>query len=296
MRRRLPVDLFHVTDYHIVYTDCPLVATLHDAIPIKYPQWANPRLRALKNWVQTKAARKADYVISLSAYAIDELVECYGIDEQKIAVVPCGVGSQWFEPLPEQDVTATLESYGLRRGYYLFVGTLQPRKNVERIVDAYLKLPEAVRKERQLVIAGRAGWRCEELLARIQDAQQRGENIVWLKYVPGETALRHLYTGAGAFVFPSLHEGFGIPVVEAFVSGVPVIISNATSLPEVAQGAAVEIDPLSTDQLADAMRNIVSDEALRARCIAAGRKRAQELTWENTVKRTVEVYKAVLTS
>jgi alpha-1,3-rhamnosyl/mannosyltransferase len=294
LRARLPVDVFHATDYRIVYMDCPLVATLHDAIPIKYPQWASPRLRKLKNWIYQKAARKADHVISLSAYAVAELVECYGIDEKKITVVPCGVSPQWLTPLPQQEVDLTLEKHGLRRGYFLFVGTLQPRKNVERILDAYLKLPDALKKERQLVIAGRAGWNCDSLVARLQDARQRGENVVWLDYVPGEMALRHLYAGAGAFVFPSLHEGFGIPVLEAFASGVPVVISNATSLPEVALGAAVEVDPFNADQLADAMQALVRDEALRARCIAAGRKRAEQLSWENTVKQTVEVYKTVL--
>jgi alpha-1,3-rhamnosyl/mannosyltransferase len=182
----------------------------------------------------------------------------------------------------------------LRRGYFLFVGTLQPRKNIERILDAYLGLPPHMRKERQLVIAGRAGWRCDELLARVRGARERGEQVLWLDYVCGENALRQLYTGAGAFVFPSLHEGFGIPVLEAFASGVPVVTSNTTSLPEVSQGAAVEVDPLSVDAIREAMSSLVRDDALRKRCIDAGRARASQLTWKRTVENTAAVYRAVL--
>src|SRR2546425_536479 len=98
------------------------------------------------------------------------------------------------------------------RGYFLFVGTLQPRKNVERILDAYLGLPAAVRRARQLVIVGRAGWRCDDLLKKMQAAMQNGEKIVWLNDLAGAEQLRRVYAGAGAFVFPSLYEGFGIPV------------------------------------------------------------------------------------
>ena len=99
-RVHMPVDVFHVTDYRVVRMDCPVVASLHDALPIKYPQWCNPRLRGLKNWLQRKAAQKADHVIALSHYAIDELVECFGIDERRITVVPCGVDEEWLTPPP----------------------------------------------------------------------------------------------------------------------------------------------------------------------------------------------------
>jgi alpha-1,3-rhamnosyl/mannosyltransferase len=118
--------------------------------------------------------------------------------------------------------------------------------------------------------------------------------VIWLDYVAGEDALRQLYAGAGVFVFPSLHEGFGIPVVEAFASGVPVVTSNTTSLPEVSQGAALEIDPYSIKELGDAMLRLARDEALRQRCIGAGRARAAQLTWSRTLDETAAVYRSVL--
>jgi alpha-1,3-rhamnosyl/mannosyltransferase len=291
---RVSVDIFHATDYRIVRMNRPVVATLHDASPMLFPEWYGGSVRKLKNCLLRKTVRNADHIIALSHFSVGELVDCFGIDERRISVVPCGVASHWLNAPPREETNRTLARHGLRPGYFLFVGTLQPRKNVERILQAYLGLPPDVKKERQLVLIGRAGWRFENLLAQIKDAQQRGEQVRWLNYVTGEDALRHLYAGAGVFVFPSLHEGFGIPVVEAFASGIPVVTSNTTSLPEVSQGAALEIDPLSVNQIAAAMLSLVQDEALRQHCIAAGRERASELAWNRTVEKTADVYRLVL--
>lgn len=291
-----PVDVFHATDYRIVRMSCPVVATLHDAIPLKFPEWCNPRLRSLKNWLQKRAAQQADQVIALSNYAVTELVEYFSIDARKITVVPCGVGGIWQQTPDPLEVHQTLAAYGLEPGYFLFVGTLQPRKNIERIIDAYLGLPAEVRRERQCVIVGRASWRCEELIGKIRAAIQNGERLVWLEQVSSQTQLRHLYAGAGVFVFPSLYEGFGIPVVEAFASGTPVLTSNTTSLPEVSQGAALEVNPLQVADIGHAMLELVRDDALRQRCITAGRQRAAELTWQRTARETAAVYHRLVRS
>ena len=293
-RVHMPADIFHVTDYRVVRMDCPVVASLHDALPIKHPEWCNPRLRGVKNWLQAKAARKADHVIALSHYAIDELVQCFGIDERRVSVVPCGVDREWLTAPDPQAVAATLAEYTLQPGYFLFVGTLQPRKNVGRLLEAWRMLPAAVRAERALVIVGAAGARSEALVAAMRAAQKDGENLVWLDRLTDNRQLRHLYAGAGVFVFPSLYEGYGIPVVEAFASNVPVVASNTTSLPEVAGDAALLVDPLSSGALMDAMRTLAQDEGARARCIAAGRARAEHLTWQDTARLTADVYRAVL--
>jgi alpha-1,3-rhamnosyl/mannosyltransferase len=293
-RVHMPADLCHVTDYRIVRMDCPVVATLHDALPIKYPEWCNPRLRSVKNWLQRKATAKADHVIALSYFAIDELVECFGVNPNRVSVVYCGVDDEWLEEPDEGLVAATLAQYKLRPGYFLTVGTLQPRKNVGRLLEAWLTLPKPLRDERALVVVGARGWRCEELVAQLDAARANGENVVWLDKLTDSQQLRHLYQGAGVFAFPSLYEGFGIPVVEAFASRVPVVASNASSLPEVTQGAALDVDPLDVSALAAALHTLAGDKRERERCIAAGRARAEQLTWHSTARQTADVYRAVL--
>jgi alpha-1,3-rhamnosyl/mannosyltransferase len=243
-------------------------------------------LRGFKNLLLKRSFGWADRVLVLSHATIAEVVEHYHVPESRIAVTPLGVDDAWFVA-PTVDVLAgTLRRYGLARGYLLFVGTLQPRKNVERIVDAYGRLPPALRASFDLVVVGKVGWSAAPIVAKLRE--RAGEGVRWLERVP-DADLRMLYRGAAGFVFPSLYEGFGLPVLEAFASGVPVVTSNVTSLPEVAGDAALLVDPLDADAIAQAMARILDDRALAGSLRAKGAARALGFSWEACAAKTAAV-------
>lgn len=287
------IDVFHAPD-HLVpkLRGVPVVATICDALAVKRPDWINAGAGRYRSILVQSAAKWARHVIAISATMVPDLVQHFGIPEKSISVVHMGVGQEWFEPAPETEKTAVLEKYGIAAGYFLFVGTLQPRKNVENIVAAYEGLPREIRSARQLVIAGQPGWGSAPLQERLRVMQQERQ-CIWLQYVPARE-LRALYQCAGAFVFPSLSEGFGMPVLEAFASEVPVITSNLSSLPEVAGQAAVLIDPYSVSELRDAMARLAENAGLAASLVEKGRVRARELSWELCAGKTLEVYRKIL--
>ncbi|GAA5235913.1 glycosyltransferase family 4 protein [Verticiella sediminum] len=292
-RVRPAAGLMHFTDHRVAACATPSVATVHDAIPLRYPQWVSPRLRRLKNYAMRRMVRQADLFIAVSHYAVDELREAFGLPADRIRVVPNGIESEWLQPMPA-DAAALRRDSGLPAdGYFLFVGTLQPRKNVDRILDAHAALPAEVRRRHPLVVIGRPGWRCEHTQARLQALGAGGE-VVWLQGLRERAALRAAYAGALALAFPTLYEGFGIPVLEAFASRLPVLTSRVASLPEVAGDAALLVDPTRVDEIAGAMLRLAEDAALRERLSAAGHRRAQSYTWQRTAAATAAVYRELV--
>jgi len=286
------VDVFHVTDYRAVPMQCPVVTTLYDAIPMVHSEMASPRFRQTKNLVLKNAAHCADHVIAISEYSVRELVDYYEISREKISVVLCGVDQHWLEPIAEEVWFKTLKKRGVQPGYFLFVGIIQPRKNLDRLIQAHDLLPIGLRRMHPLVIVGRQGWRCESTITRLEQKHSLGEAF-WFNDVYEQTELKHFYAGAGAFVFPSLYEGFGLPILEAFAMGVPVMTSTATSLPEVSAGIGLEIDPLDIEGMSTAMQRLL-DPQERAIKSAAGKLRAQELSWDRCALETLKVYHKLL--
>ena len=285
------IDVYHATDYVVPrLSRKPVVATIYDAIPLAHPEWANPRLRGLKNWLLRDWVRGADAVIAISHAAVDELVEHYRIERSRIHVVPLGVSETWLTPPHGALVDDVLVKHALARGYYLHVGTLQPRKNIDALIDAYLGLPKHIREARQLVIVGKYGWNVEALRRRLLALRPNGR-IIWLDYVPLPDLLA-LYAAAGAFVFPSLAEGFGLPVLEALAVGLPVIASDLAALREVGASRVRYVTPGDIDALCEAMTKL-HDTSDCADVVAARRAYAATFGWGRCARETINVYRSV---
>lgn len=287
------VDLFHATDHHIPkLRHTPVIATVMDVIGMRHPEWVNPTLRTLKNHLFTKATSWAQHLITISEFSASDISDCLGIDRSKITSIPLGVDEQYFQTVPESEKNSVLTRYGLRPGYFVFVGTLQPRKNVSRIIAAHATLPEAMRRQHPLVVVGQNGWRTDELLHELAALEASGFGR-WLQYVP-RADIFSVLQAAHALVFPSLYEGFGLPVLEAFASRIPVITSNTTSLPEVAGDAATLVNPESIDSIADAMKASITNDHERPIVIEKGIAQARRFTWQQTAELTLAAYTKTL--
>lgn len=288
------VDLIHATDHYLPKCrPVPLVATLMDAIPLSHPHWSRGHHRGLKNALWIRAAKWADQIITISEYSKSELARWTGISTDKITVIPLGVDARWFRDVCVNECLQVRARYALPERFFISVGTLQPRKNVEGAILAHRAMSSVERLRTPLVIVGRAGWKCDAVLKMIE--QDKGSGAVrWLQHVP-EADLLAVVKSASALVFASLAEGFGLPVLEAFAAQVPVVTSNTTSLPGVAGDAALMVDPLDISALSEAMRRLVSDEVLATDFKQRGLLRAKIFNWQACAEATFATYEQVLT-
>jgi alpha-1,3-rhamnosyl/mannosyltransferase len=287
------VDLIHATDHYVPKcSPVPLVATLMDAIPLSHPHWSRGSYRGLKNALWIRAANWADQIITISEYSKLELAKWTGISPNKISVIPLGVDKRWFRDVPTAEFAQVRARYALPERFFISVGTLQPRKNIEGAILAHRSMPLAERQRIPLVIVGRAGWKCEAVLKMIDEDTSSGA-VRRLQHVP-EADLLAVVKSASALVFASLAEGFGLPVLEAFAAQVPVVTSNTTSLPEVTGDAALTVDPLDIAALIAAMQRVIGDEALANDLKQRGLLRAQAFNWQACAASTVGVYREAL--
>ncbi len=289
---RSRVDVVHATD-HLVprLRGMPVVATIFDAIPLSHPEWVRYRFKGLKNELWRRTAFWAQHVITISEYSRQEIVAHFRLPEERITSIPLGVGAQWFAPVDESVEKSVRLRHALPERYFVSVGTLQPRKNIGRLLLAHASLPESLQRDFPLVVVGKPGWGCEDVIAQFTGGAFK--HVRWLRHLP-DADLQVVIKRATALVFPSLHEGFGLPVLEAFAAGVPVVASNTTSIPEVAGDAALLIDPLRIDQLADAMRRVAENSELAGQLVARGRDRVRAFTWQACAEKTLRVYETML--
>jgi glycosyltransferase involved in cell wall biosynthesis len=280
------VDVFHCSQHTANRPRRPKVsATVFDL-----SCWITPQYHTAANVSATKRygekiLKTCDGLIAISSHARDGAAEILGISEERIRVIHPGVAEAYFAVTDSQAADVRVR-YGFDAPYLLFVGCVEPRKNVAGLVRAYLSLPESLQREVQLVVAGPFGWDTEGTRAML-DAS--GPNVRYLGYVP-EADLPGLSRGALALVYPSYFEGFGLPVAQAMAAGVAVIASDRTSLPEVAGDAALLVDPDSIEQIADAMKRIVTCPELARDLAARGQARAANFHWAQSAARSLDFF------
>lgn len=288
------IDLFHATDHMIPkIKNVPIVATVHDALMFKYPQWFyNTRFSRIKKWARKHSLRWASHIITGAHAMVAELVEYCGIPEDKITVVCDGISPWWSEKLIVSDRDRLLARFKLPPKFILFTGTLHPKKNLPRLIQAYLQLPLELREEFPLIVAGRSGWDTEESVKAIQQLETK-KHGKWLDYVTLDE-LRALFQSATIYAHPSLHEGFGLTLLQAFASGTPVLTSNITAMPETAGGAAYLVDPLSVESIREGLKTLLIDNEMRQGLAQKGTLRVQNFSWKKCAEETLAVYKTLL--
>lgn len=295
--RRLDGWLLHTPNYVLMPFAGPALTTVHDLSWLNHPQ-THPveRVRFLDRHLP-RSLEKARFVLTDSQFIADEIESKLSVPRAKLRVVPLGVDAA-YRPRATEELHATLRKHALEgHAYLLVVATQEPRKNLARLARAYAALPAALRARHPLVVVGARGWLQAELERALGPLEARGE-ARRLGYV-AEDELPLLYAGAHAFAFPSLYEGFGLPLLEAMASGVPALTSNVSSMPEIARDAdgeiALTIDPLDEDALRDGLRRLLEDTDWRAGAAARGPRHARAYTWTRCVDETVAVYRQAMT-
>jgi len=290
------VDVFHGLDARLpgAWMKAKLVVTVHDIFSaLQSTEFAPDGFRALKAERYRDLIARADRIIVVSEACRRDVLETLKADPARLRVVYEAAGEE-FAPRPDEEVRALRRKYGLEGPYVLYVGTLNKRKNVPAMIRAFAIAREKARSDAVLAIAGRVGYGGETIREAIAAAGPGAEGFVkLLGYVPN-SELAPLYGGAWGLLFATLYEGFGIPVVEAFSCGCPVIGGTIGSVPEIAGGAALLADPKNVGEIAAQVGRLLTDEPLRGELRGKGFARAKEFSWEKTAEKTLAVYREVV--
>jgi alpha-1,3-rhamnosyl/mannosyltransferase len=277
--------LYHETNYvPFEFDEGPTVVTLFDLSFVRHPEWhPADRVKHFEKYCLKKLS-KVEAIITISEFSKKEIINLLGLSPAKIYVTYLGV-DQKFMP-GEKGME------GLPKEYVLFLGNLEPRKNLETLLRAYQSLPGNLRERYPMVIAGASGWHTQELKKALHLIQDR-EKPILTGYVP-QQLLPDLYRGASLFVYPSFYEGFGLPVLEAMACGIPVVASNTSSLPEVVGETGILINPYDADELRDAIGKVLEDPGQRKEMSERGLERAKLFSWDKCARETLSVYQEVL--
>lgn len=287
-----PSDIFHSPDFTLP----PLraargVVTIHDLSFMRLPECADPGLRAHLLSSAPRAVAAAHRVLADSVHTRDDLVELLGVDADKISVVHAGVEAR-FRPVRDlAHLERVRAQYDLPELFILFVGTIEPRKNLSRLITAYAAMRRQTALPHQLILCGAKGWLCDDIYRQVHD-EGLGEDVKFPGFIADQD-LPALYTLADLFVFPSLYEGFGLPPLEAMACGTAVVAGNNSSLPEVLGSAALLVDAGDTDAITEAMATALGNASLRVRLADMGRAQAARFSWESAAQQLLRAYELV---
>jgi glycosyltransferase involved in cell wall biosynthesis len=291
---RLDLDLYHSTHYVLpAFIRGRVVVTIHDIIHLLYPEFLPSGLAFLYAQRMIKhGLSRGNRIIAVSQNTKADLMEYFEIDGKKIQVIYNGVEDRFRVRLPEAEVERVLAEHGIRRPYLLFVGNPKPHKNLDNVVQAYARARRMAQFDAPLVcVGGKAGG--DEKVRQRALYLGLADRVQQVGHVPDD-ALPAIYQGAELFLYPTLYEGFGLPVIEAMASGIAVITSNTSALKEIAEGYAHLVDPLDVDGMAKAIARCMADPEHRSALAKLGTRRAEDFRWERTARRTLEVYRAAM--
>ena len=284
------VDLFHAPHYVVSpLTLCPFVVTIHDCIHLRFPQYLPNRVAPVyARTMMSSAARRARRVLTVSQASKQDILHFLKIPAEKIEVIYNGLDERLAKAPSADEVSRVQQRFQLTSPFVLYTGNIKPHKNVDRLIHAFSLLRKRGMTEAKLLIIGDEISKYPNL-RRLVHRYQLHQHVRFLGFVPDAT-LAVLYRLASVFVFPSLYEGFGLPPLEAMAAGAPVITSNVSSLPEVVGDAALLINPLDENAIADAMCRVLGDAALRTELVRRGHERVKAFSWERAAARTYQVY------
>lgn len=287
------VDLFHSPFFTIPFSiSVPAVVTIHDMVFYKFPETIDRLRRIYLRLAVHYSILKSRRIIAISRSTKKDILYNFSIPDEKIDVVHLAAAPA-FKPVTDKNLLwLTCKKYEIEQPFILCVGTLEPRKNLVRLIQAYSLLKKDRRIMHKLAIVGKKGWYYKQIFSEVRRLSLH-EDVIFTGYVPDED-LVHLYNGAELFMFPSLYEGFGLPALEAMACGCPVITSNVSSLPEVAGDAAILINPYNVKALTEAMFEVLTDDKLRECLIDKGLERAKMFSWERCAEETIRVYEKAM--
>lgn len=288
--RRHKIDVYHGPN-HILpcISNTGMVLTIHDMIA--FSKWYKPISRFRVQRLLKTSAKRAHKIITVSENSKRDIIKILGVPEEKVKVIYNGIDDV-YEPIDDKRGLDFVKTrYGITSRFILHVGSLNPRKNIPRLIDAYNMLPAEILKEYELVIVGKKSWKADKIFAKTKKLGLE-DRVIFTGFV-ADSDLPLLMNAADLLAFPSLYEGFGIPPLEAMACGTPVVASNTSSIPEVVGDAALLFDPYNVEEIANAMYRALTNEQLRDELRQKGFKRAKQFSWEKAARETLAVYEGV---